>query len=80
MLFNVRNGLIHPPRRLTGPEWPSLDEMIESWQFATWALQLVLLRLFSYADNYWSRLRLGRSSIDVEPVPWATEDATAGGS
>ena len=80
VLFNVRNGLIHPPRRLTDPEWPSLDEMVESWQFATWALQLVLLRLFGYADNYWSRLRLGRSSLDVEPVPWMADDATASGS
>lgn len=80
VLFNVRNGLIHPPRRLTDPEWPSLDEMIESWQFATWALQLVLLRLFGYSDNYWSRLRLGRSSLDVEPVPWVAEDATTSGN
>lgn len=77
LLFNIRNGLLHPPRRLTDPEWPSLDELIESWQFATWALQLVLLRLFGYADNYWSRLRLGRSSLDVEAVPWVSEDATA---
>jgi hypothetical protein len=73
VLFNVRNGLIHPPRRLSDPEWPSVDEMVESWQFATWALQLVLLRLFGYAGKYWSRLRLGRSSLDVEPVPWAAE-------
>ena len=80
VLFNVRNGLIHPPRRLSDPEWPSLDEMIESWQFGTWALQLVLLRLFGYADNYWSRLRLGRSSLDVEPVPWVAKDAIGHGN
>lgn len=80
VLFNVRNGLIHPPRRLTDPEWPNLDEMVECWQFATWALQLVVLRLFGYADNYWSRLRLGRSSLGLEPVPWAGSDTTAGGS
>lgn len=65
------------PRRLTDPEWPNSDEMVESWQFATWALQLVLLRLFGYADNYSSRLRLVRSSLDVEPVLWLAEDATA---
>jgi hypothetical protein len=76
LLFNVRNGLIHPPRRLTDPEWPSVDEMLECWQFSTWALQLALLRLFGYADNYWSRLRLGRSSLDLEPVPWIADDAT----
>ena len=46
LLFDVRNKVIHPPRRLSDPEWPNSDEMIESWQFATWALQLVLLRLF----------------------------------
>jgi hypothetical protein len=80
VLFNVRNGLIHPPRRLSDPEWPSLDEMVESWQFATWALQLVLLRLFGYANNYWSRLRIGRPSLDVEPVPWVAEDAIGDGS
>jgi hypothetical protein len=80
ILFNVRNGLIHPPRRLTDPEWPSLDEMVEAWQFATWALQLVLLRLIGYAGQYWSRLRLGRPSLDVEPVPWAADDPNTGGN
>jgi hypothetical protein len=78
LLFNVRNGLIHPPRRLADPEWPSLDDMVECWQFATWALQLVLLRLFGYANSYWSRLRLGRPSVDVEPVPWAARDSATG--
>jgi len=73
ILFNVRNGLIHPPRRLDDPEWPTLDELIEAWQFSTWALQLALLRLLGYADHYWSRLRLGRSALSVEPVPWAAE-------
>jgi hypothetical protein len=72
VLFNVRNAVIHPPRSLDAPDWPSVDELFESWQLATWYLQLVVLRVLGYEGEYWSRLRLGRSVMDVEPVPWAT--------
>jgi hypothetical protein len=70
-LHNVRNAVIHPPKRLDDPEWPSIDELFETWQLSTWYLQLSLLRVLRYGGDYWSRLRLGRSSFDVEPVPWA---------
>jgi hypothetical protein len=70
-LHNVRNAVIHPPKRFDGPEWPNGDELFEAWQLSTWYLQLSLLRLLDYESDYWSRLRLGRSSLDVEPVPWA---------
>jgi hypothetical protein len=76
VLFNVRNALVHPPKRLDEPEWPSSDELVESWQLATWYLELVLLRLLEYDGDYWSRLRLNRSANEVEPVPWARRDPT----
>ncbi|MGH7485499.1 MAG: hypothetical protein ACREMY_07830, partial [bacterium] len=71
VVFNIRNGLIHPPKDLQDPAWPNVDELFEAWQLATWQLQLVLLRVLGYEGDYWSRLRLGRSEMDVEPVPWA---------
>jgi hypothetical protein len=71
MIFNVRNGLIHPPRVLADPAWPTHEELIEAWQLATWCLQLVVLRLLNYDGAYWSRLKLGRSEMAVEDVPWA---------
>lgn len=70
-LHNVRNAVIHPPRKIDDPDWPNVDELVEAWQLSTWYLQLALLRLLGYEGDYWSRLRLGRSSFDVEPVPWA---------
>lgn len=74
VLFNVRNAVVHPPKSIDDPEWPSTDELFECWQLSTWYLQLALLRLLGYDGAYWSRLRLGRSVMDVEPVPWARED------
>lgn len=70
-LHNVRNAVIHPLRKLEDPEWPDSDELFEAWQLSTWYLQLCLLRVLGYEGDYWSRLRLARSSLDVEPVPWA---------
>lgn len=71
VLFNVRNGLVHPPKRLDDPEWPDPEEQFQAWQLATWYLELGLLRTLGYNGEYWSRLRLGRSAHDLEPVPWA---------
>lgn len=41
-------------------------------QLATWYLELVLLHTFGYAGQYWSRLRLGTSIWELNPVPWAS--------
>jgi hypothetical protein len=71
ILFNVRNSLVHPPRKLDEPEWPTSDELFEAWQLATWILELSLLHALGYNGEYWCRLRLGRSGWDTEPVPWA---------
>ncbi len=30
VLFNVRNALVHPPKRLEEPEWPSSEELTQS--------------------------------------------------
>lgn len=72
-LFEVRNRLLHPPKpkQLNDFEWPTAEELIESWQLANWYLELVILRILGYEGKYWSRLRLGRYSADIQPVPWA---------
>ena len=77
VLWGVRNKLVHPPNRLDNPEWPSSEELAECWQLANWFLELVVLRVLGYEDQYWSRLRLGRYGADVEQVPWAAERAAA---
>jgi hypothetical protein len=71
VVFNVRNALVHPPKRLDDPEWPDRGVLMEAWQLTTWYLELALLRVFNYNGEYWSRLRLGRLESDTEPVPWA---------
>jgi hypothetical protein len=83
VLFNLRNGLVHPPKLLDDPEWPEPEEQIQAWQLATWYLELGLLRTLDYNGEYWSRLRLGRSAYDLEPVPWVkdpSEESPGAGS
>jgi hypothetical protein len=71
-LFRIRNALMHPPkRRLASVDWPTPDELLESWQLSMWYLELAILRTLGYSGDYWSRLRLDRHEADVERVPWA---------
>jgi hypothetical protein len=35
LIFEVRNSLLHPPKRIEEPEWPNRDELLEAWQLAT---------------------------------------------
>jgi hypothetical protein len=72
-LFNVRNSLVHPPRKLDEAEWPTSDELVEAWQLATWILELSLLHVLGYDGEYWCRLRLVGSGWDTGAVPWAAE-------
>jgi hypothetical protein len=65
VLFNVRNKLVHPPKRLDEPEWPAPDELDQSWQLATWYLALVVLRVLGYDGRYQSPWY-----EDAQPVPW----------
>jgi hypothetical protein len=81
VVFNIRNALMHPPRRVDEPEWPTSEELIEAWQLSTWYLELAILRLLDYRGHYLSRLRFGKFVRDTEPVPWVLEDEpTSGGS
>jgi hypothetical protein len=72
LIFGVRNSLVHPPKRIEEPEWPNRDELLETWQLATWYLELAVLRLLGYEGEYLSRLRLGGWEFDTEPVPRST--------
>jgi hypothetical protein len=70
ILFNIRNAMVHPPRRLSEPEWPDAELLVEAWLLGTWYLELALLRILGYQGRYWSRIRLNRPAADGEPVPW----------
>jgi hypothetical protein len=72
IVFNVRSKLLHPPSNPKEPQWPKHQELVDAWQLATWYLQMAILGLLDYRASFWSRLRLGRSEMDTEPVPWAT--------
>jgi hypothetical protein len=72
LVFDVRNGLVHPPKRIEEPEWPDPNELFEAWQLATWYLELVVVRLLGYQGEYRSRLRLEGWTYDTELVPWST--------
>jgi hypothetical protein len=74
ILFNLRNSMVHPPKRLNDPEWPDAEDLVDAWQLGTWYLELALLRVFEYDGEYWSRIRLGRPAGDLEPVPWASDE------
>ena len=70
LAINVRNKVVHPPDKIGSVEWPSGEELFEAWQFATWYLELGILRLLEYRGNYASRLQLGGWSGRTAPVPW----------
>jgi hypothetical protein len=71
LIFEVRNSLVHPPKRIEEPEWPNRDELLEAWQLATWYLELAVLCLLGYEGEYLSRLRLEGWEFDTETVPWS---------
>jgi hypothetical protein len=70
LVFNVRNGVVHPPKSLSDPEWPSPDELFEAWRLATWYLELAIMQILGYNDQYMSRLKLTSGAGQTEPVPW----------
>lgn len=72
LVFNVRNALVHPPRKLTDIEWPSAEELIETWQLATWYLEMALLRVLGYDGEYVSRLQLTGSVWETARPPWTS--------
>jgi hypothetical protein len=71
LVFDIRNRVVHPPKRLTDPEWPTSDELFEGWQLATWYLELAILRVLGYSGEYATRLQLGGWEGQTEPVPWS---------
>lgn len=74
IVFNIRNALVHPPKRLNQLEWPKNQELVECWQLATWYLELVILRILGYGGRYAKRLKLNVWEGDTELVPWADSD------
>lgn len=72
LVFNVRNALVHPPRKLNDIEWPSGEELFEGWRLAMWYLELVILRVLGYEGEYVSRLKLSGTVWDTDRPPWAT--------
>jgi hypothetical protein len=70
LVFNVRNGVVHPPKRLNDPEWPAPDELWEAWRLAMWHLELAVMRILAYNDQYLSRVKPTSRTWQTDPVPW----------
>lgn len=70
LIFELRNRVVHPPKRLSDPEWPHPDELWEAFRLATWYLELALLRILNYNGEYASRLQLTGWKGQTEPMPW----------
>lgn len=70
LIFEVRNRVVHPPKRLSDPEWPSSGELFETLQLANWYLELAILRVLGYNDEYVRRLQLTGWAGETETVPW----------
>ena len=68
-----RNYLVHPTQSRSGKRHAIQDyPWYELWIAAQWVLELVILRLLGYTDNYRNRTRL-RDFDPVERVPWAQD-------
>ncbi|BFU43376.1 hypothetical protein KRMM14A1004_16130 [Krasilnikovia sp. MM14-A1004] len=71
VIFNVRNGLVHPPKKFDAPEWPMGKEVDQALTLALSYLETTILRALSYAGKYSNRLStkwLGQT----ESVPWSS--------
>ncbi|WP_182903557.1 hypothetical protein [Microbispora sp. H10830] len=72
VIFNIRNSLVHPPKKFSQPEWPTSQELVEAWRLAMEYLELSLLRMLDYQGQYLPRLQVtARWVTDTESVPWA---------
>jgi hypothetical protein len=74
LIFSVRNRVVHPPKRLADPDWPTSTELFESWQLANWYLELAILRVLNYNGRYATRLQLTGWADDTVPVPWLPQE------
>ena len=67
----MRNKIIHPNKKnretLSGY---SSKVKLEVHQLSLWNLELCLLRLFKYQNDYGNRLKQGRWVGDLDEVPW----------
>jgi hypothetical protein len=64
-LTRLRNSVVHPR---AGEKRPSPTLRHEAAQLGLWYLQLAILRLLNYEDQYLDRLR----SWHAQPVPWTS--------
>jgi hypothetical protein len=64
-LVEIRNLLVHPTKKLRAPDIPA-DVVRDAAEMAVWYLQLALMFLLGYRDNYISRVEGWRQ----RPVPW----------
>lgn len=71
-VVSVRNRLIHPPEDIGDPEWPTGDELYETWQLSCMYLELVLLRLLGYEGTFLSRVDEPFYAAKAKKVPWAS--------
>ncbi len=70
LIFEVRNRVVHPPKKVSDPEWPKPEELWDALRLGTWYLELALLRILGYGGEYASRLHPAGWRGQTEPVPW----------
>jgi hypothetical protein len=75
LIFEIRNRVVHPPKRLSDPEWPNADELWEAFKLATSYLELALMRILDYHGRYSSRLDSKGWAGRTEHVPWRRLDS-----
>jgi len=71
VFVSLRNGITHPKKSKREKE--RLIQTRARWetlQLGLWYLELILLRLFSYNGDYYTRLKSGFPNEVREAVPW----------
>ena len=69
VLARIRNRIIHSDNR----DDLHRDAVHEAWTLSLWYLELLILRLFSYAGPYTSRIESHYSPGEYPLVPWVAQ-------
>jgi hypothetical protein len=74
VITDMRNGLVHPPKR--GKLFHAPDQArIEAWRLAMWYLELGILSLLKFEGYYLNRLT-AQADWDAERPPWTPREAS----
>jgi hypothetical protein len=73
VITDMRNGVVHPPRREGVFEAPR-EARSEAWSLAMWYLELGILSLLRFQGGYLNRLS-ARAEWDVDRPPWVVYES-----